>query len=672
VSDHHSVNAMKVLNVVIGLFKVSTEFQHAQQLALAITFGSITGRIRRIFCWWAMILQYMMAILVLFVSTSLLLSCQSGVACVLKTLAVFIVIDMDDLAAHFLSIWWTLDFTVKIEVAEARCTPRAGLDSERYLRDPGETANWTAQGEDGSRSINTAPSRVWFLVVPVSLILAEGGFAIWTNNIPLTFIRHGFVSNEAYPEMLVDIPPFTTDGVSNYAKYTVLVLAPLGEPSPVLLWVGLCARPEPKAPDALQVHDAVDGDGNPAIYSGTVQTTAVQGRFWLQKHGFDLRIYKDLVRRKQLYKVHTPYVASFEMPNLQPNGAAYRVYAAAQNPRTKALSPFTVSSATLFTSQCAANCLNCEESGAGLCDKCSLGNRHTADRLCKPCPRQCRICSISDDSCDVGGCVAGHGVSRQGQCISCNVTGCESCDERFGFFNGTCDRCKRGLGFSRKANHTSCRPCAHEHCYCSREGGCDSCSVGYGLVPSDQDGMTCRKCEEGCYDCKTVRDGDCYRCLEGYAPDPENNGRCRPCAVECLNCTKSGLASCDKCKPFHGFSRYYHKCKKCRVPHCEDCSDNLYKCRSCRHGYGLPMCETCGASCAICDNVGHCKVCERGYATIAGASGGKCWSCADNCVSCTKSGPAKCDLCVAGYAIEKATQTCMDPVFLGGRSSIEI
>merc|ERR1711959_308143 len=136
---------------------------------------------------------------------------------------------------------------------------------------------------------------------------------------------------------------------------------------------------------------------------------------------------------------------------------------------------------------------------------------------------------------------------------------------------------------------------------------------------------------------------------------------CMRCAIHCANCTRSGPGQCDQCRPGFGYNADARECQSCAVPHCEGCADPRWrKCAQCEQGYGITpegLCDSCGEFCKLCDQAGKCASCTTGYALRDGS----CWSCADSCASCELSGPAKCDRCLPGFYLDRATRSCRPP-----------
>eukprot|EP00928_Gymnodinium_smaydae_P003137 TRINITY_DN11121_c1_g4_i1.p1 TRINITY_DN11121_c1_g4~~TRINITY_DN11121_c1_g4_i1.p1 ORF type:complete len:816 (-),score=141.68 TRINITY_DN11121_c1_g4_i1:149-2536(-) len=657
-SSHGNVKIMKVIGILIALFKVSTEVHHAQALFRALTIGEIRGHARRLCGWWSLMMQYVMAILVLFVVTSVVLAGQSCTFIMSKIFSTFVIVDMDNLMARFLEVVWRLHFHIKV-------------DTELC-------ATWRTR----ERLVGGMSVRLCFLVLPATFILCEVGFSLLYNTPPHTVLMHGYVSNHMPPMMLTPLvdgccPPLRIAlsakageqtealGTSVY-NYSVMFLAPLGSPPPVVRWIALEAGSEPHAASSLQVWEGRDGDGNWALNMGGARSHRVQAGAYLQDHGYARQTYLAVQQRKALYQTMLPFEAIFSVTGLKTYGSAYRIYAVAQNPETQALAKSPVASATLVTSVCAQRCLSCEMSGSGRCDRCVQGTHRTSQGLCMPCPENCLLCEesaaiygfstaigsfegrfLAQMPCDVGGCNEGYGLTSDGVCKRCSIANCLSCDGD----TSTCRQCRRGHGIG--ANGT-CLPCAHERCICIEAGQCDLCETGWGFTSNG----TCAACQEGCAMCEFAHDGICESCRSGFGFDDDGR-HCKQCLPHCMSCNVSGPAGCDFCQSGFGFDVSQKRCSRCTPEHCLECDGSVpYKCTRCEYGFGVThegQCDTCGADCKRCDAVGRCKLCHSSFTV----SDGVCKMCGDRCQNCSVSGPARCDNCWPGYVIEPNSRTCM-------------
>jgi len=657
-SAHGIVNVMKLVATSVAVFKISSEFQQAQQLCLALSVGNFQVPKRRLCGWWAVFLQYCMALFVLFVSLSAVLSGQNCVACIMKIFTVFVVIDMDNLAARFIEVFHELNFEVK--------TSQEGLESEEHRR----------------KMRGGMYLQLCCMVVPMVAVLVLAIMSVITGQLPLTIVKHGYVSNNAAPRFMQTAdgccPPVEESRTGTGVRYNVFLLSGIHEQPPLVHWVAVQSDPEPIPPSSLQVKEGFDGDGNPGCQMGTLLAQEVQAHYWLQVHGFAGTAYQTL-QRERLYHSFMPYNITLDLEGLI--GPRYRVYFAAQNSRTRALSSFPVRSEVFSTSMCARHCASCDISGPGFCDRCNEGTYRTLGGLCEPCTSDCHSCRGGNESsqtevahfflggekvrsCDIGECHSGYSRNAEGRCDKCKVKHCGVCDDSL----DRCSRCEMGFGVA--ADNGTCYPCAHMHCGCSEAGGCDSCSRGWGLT--DHNG-TCVECDIGCDDCVYAHSASCRDCKPGFvmaglaSDDPDSSGtECMRCAIHCTNCSRSGPGQCDECAHGFGYNDDARECQSCAVPHCEGCADPRWrKCAKCEQGYGITpegLCDSCGKFCELCDQAGKCARCITGYAL----SGMKCLSCADSCASCESSGPAKCDQCLSGFYLDASTKTCIPPSLKSG------
>ncbi|CAE8742990.1 unnamed protein product, partial [Polarella glacialis] len=609
----------------------------AQQLCRALIVGEFDQEFHRVCGWWALLLQYGMALCVLFVSQSVVLGAQTCVNCFMKIFSVFVIVDMDNLAARFLEGLFHLDFEVKVNIDRVLAIRRKG-------------------GLVGGLSV-----RIIFLLIPVMIICMTGVVSVYFNTLPLTLLKFGRVENRDPPKMLIDseggcCPPSLEiqhsgpTGMS--ANCSVLLLAmmpPRGSATPPRVhWVALEAASTPKTPSSFQVLEGRDADNNPAAFSGSADSAKTEANFWLQTHKYASRVYYQMLKREQLYKRTIPFQASFFLDGLEATDTHYVVFVTAQNPDSRALAERPAQSAELLTSSCAPFCENCDLRGPRMCDegRCMPGTHYHAGR-CFPCTSNCEVCELNEMQsdadaipCDYGGCTAGFG-KKDGECLPCEATGCQDCDAEL----SRCTLCKAGLGLD--VNGT-CQECAAPHCRCFSYGGCEECEEGWGPAGNG----TCAECKTGCKSCR-FSDKECTDCLPGYVL---GNWMCEGCMLHCTNCSANGINSCDECRPGFSFNPQIGQCSECKVEHCKKCSgEEQGKCSECEKGFGLTeggLCEACGLFCARCGSISDCSVCQAGYVAVKG----RCWGCADRCSSCDVAGYARCDLCLDGFLLQN--QTC--------------
>ncbi|CAE7213074.1 OGG1 [Symbiodinium sp. CCMP2592] len=458
ISPYWSLNTMKMISIMLSLFKVSIELGHAQRLCRCLVVGAFAEGFRPVVGWWALALQYFMALLVLFVSLSVVLGSTSCVGCFLKIFSVFIIVDMDNLAAGFVDGMTYLDFRVEVSPERLQAFKRRHGGICRCL------------------SI-----RAIFMFMPVTLILLSLAMSIYFNTIPLTLLSFGQVSNEDSPKMLVDDGTCVAQlvhhkGQGLSANVSVLLLAALDADSdkalaPRLHWVALEYAAQPVTPSSLQVMRGNDANNNGVFKSGSAATVRSQAYHWLETHGFSPQVYSNLLKREKLYKTFQPFEATFLIPGIQEDAPAsytpstYMVYVTAQNPLS------------LLIPACAQFCTSCELAGPRLCDegKCIEGTHFHLGK-CYPCAKDCDKCELNalghnmSDSesigCDNGGCKEGFGL-KHGRCQPCKDANCSRClDEDL----DVCVECKHGLsinfnGWAALQAESRCR-LSHEAEHC--------------------------------------------------------------------------------------------------------------------------------------------------------------------------------------------------------------
>lgn len=652
-STNVSLNMLKVIATLVSLFKASTEMLHARQLCRALIVGEFHQPHNWICGYWALVLQYAMALSVLFVSLSLVIGSRTPSGCVLKIFSVFVTVDMDNLAAKFIEAFWGIDFCVQVH------------------DDRVEDLAWGKRptvGQIGGLLVN-----ILFFYVPVGCILVTSCAAALSNTLPLTLISNGVVSNIAPPKMINALdgdccrPNCTLRAVQPNsglsADCSVLLLGlPLPGATfavpPHVYWVAFEAQSQPRPPSSLQVVEGFNGDGIASPISGNDKAKPAQANYWLQLNGYRSTTYQRLLVEEKLYKHSVPFEVHFSLDGLAA-GAEYRVYVSAQNPMTKALSPVPAASDLLRTSACPPLCASCDISGPQFCDRCSPATYRNSMGTCTPCTENCVQCNDKDAlwrqtfellesppdviPCDLRGCERGFGV-EEGHCKKCKVDACLNCDDN----NSLCQHCEDGFGFDLTMG--SCQQCSSIHCRCSAKGGCDFCVSGYGLSPNG----TCVACAEGCDECLFAHD-ECKGCALGWG---KSGPKCVRCPQHCVDCLKSGPNGCDSCRSGYGFSGRRQLCEACEPEHCETCDgEDPKSCRKCKHGYGLTpggLCDTCGESCLRCGSVDACSECELRFAL----KDGQCWGCADGCDACQSAGPGLCDQCTQGFQLNGRLRTC--------------
>lgn len=359
-----------------------------------------------------------------------------------------------------------------------------------------------------------------------------------------------------------------------------------------------------------------------------------------------------------MYSSNFPFFAAWEIKNIW-REQRVRIFAAAKNPVTGALSPVPVQSAVILRKGCDQGCIECS-SDSGACWKCERGYVKVAG-TCQPCASGCSNCdSAGAGRCDRNGCGVGHGLAVSGTaCKPCaGGAHCATCDAASGadVADGNaqalpCRTCKAGHGLESDG---SCKPCEVASCSnCPDLKTCKDCLPGRVLqlqtTTDDQNVsttmQTCLACAEHCSQCKKLGAGKCdpERCEAGYSLSP--TGVCKACSSHCTNCTKSGPGNCDNghCKPTYGLQGYSN-CIRCTAEHCHVCDRSPSTCDACAEGFALTVegtCEACADSCKRCTEVGdHCAECNPRF----GLDDGKCFACADHCLRCQDTGPGQCDV----------------------------
>jgi len=750
-SDHASLMAMRLVGLMLSLLKASGEFANTLALFQALSLGASVRPPERGVRWaasMALVLQYLMALAVVFTCTQIVIAETSPIYALLKVLSAWVVVDMDNYIAQYLvevldwrHITWSVplapDLSCRRWNAPLRTVPagqaplqQMSLSAWRSLR--------PEQGGEQPHIPRSKAARMVFFGVPAALVLMEVGLAIALDVLPFTYLSRGFVSNRDAPVLLGKgaglpdgcCPPVLQSlGHGRGWSFSVLLLVPRSargadaEPAaPQLSWVAVADTAA--QPTSLQVIDGLNGDGVPAVQAGGgVSAKRTQAYWWLlmQHYGHEGtdRIFQALLSQRGLglYKTHLPYTANFTVLDELASLGSYRIFVAAQNPETLALSPEPVFSSPLHTFGCPPGCLQC---GGHLsrCFKCSEGRHWSPLKgVCAACAKGCSRCDASGDGlCDLGACKHGFGLTEAGVCAECNITGCSVCDRRRPVRAApqpvlrdadqllrppegppiqaeprVCDACAQGFGLV--PGRQRCQPCGPhcEHCHAAsaseapeeennETGGavaanCTACARGFGLVQRAEGPWpgrsACVACRPHCRRCRGPP--ECLECTPGFAPG--GRGGCAACAAGCQSCTRSGPGRCDEggCRPGYGYNQ--GSCRLCELAHCTVCNftheEGLFAapareiCSRCGEGYGRTedgACEDCGESCLRCDQAGACEVCLPGYTTDHDPrreGGGRCQACGDRCERCGRAGPARCDKCISGYELDAETHTCL-------------
>eukprot|EP00434_Breviolum_minutum_P017667 symbB.v1.2.015595.t1/scaffold1127.1/size253144/17 len=626
ISPYGSLNVMKLISIVVSLFKVSTELQHAQQLCRALFVGQFSEDFRQVAGWWALSLQYSTALCVLFVSLSIVLGATSCVGCFLKIFSVFIIVDMDNLAAKFVNGMIFLEFHVTVDLERLRLfyphhfhDHACGLDLLVRCSVPVLQHNsfdfasvWTrgqcARTEDDQhRGLLSSKLEVGTCERSASQLNA--------------LRQHFRCTMHRGQELAANVSVLLLASVDSTQE---VVKVP-----PRLYWIALESQAEPKTPSSLQVLQGTDANNNAAFRAGSAETSRSQSYRWLELHhpegaasDWAAAPYKTLLKQEKMYKTTEPFEASFLISGIQAD-----MVAALDLLPSRALAG-TPAKGSLLIPACASFCDSCEFAGAHLCDpgRCMKGTHFHSGR-CYPCSDNCGNCELNAMSldsgainmtdsetikCQLGGCNGGFGY-QDGRCFPCKVDNCRDCNEDL----GSCTWCMAGLGLD---SNGTCQQCGGPHCRCYEQGGCNECEEGWGHAEN----ATCVKCAPGCRSCPSNY-MTCISCERGYVLE---KGACARCVHNCQNCSVSGVDSCDECSPGWGLNSLTMKCNTCEVDNCLKCNGDQRRCTECHDGFGLTA---------------------EGFVSIEG----KCRSCADRCNYCSKAGPAKCDHCFQGFRLTK-------------------
>ncbi|CAK9022059.1 Mitogen-activated protein kinase kinase kinase A [Durusdinium trenchii] len=537
ISDYWTVNAMKCLSMLLTFFRVSGEFKDAAKLYRVLAHRPAVHMTlqQRILGTGAFLLQYIVAVVVVLMAIQLILTSTTPIATIGKLWVVFTTLDFDNYLCSFILFIFdcehAFDWEVKLQCQSRRLSPE--------MR-----------------------SRTWLLIywAPVTVAVLCVALSLCFNICPLTVLHYGAVSN-ADPVLMLSstfgLPegccsPQVTDQAENGVAVSAgralvyYVVVPDGRPSP----------------SSLQVMEGRGGDGNRGLRYGQVTATPLQMRWWLTRHGFDVSVY--LAMRKStagglaLYQSSAmaggfPHLAEWTIPDFPWTHRA-RIFVAAVNPSTGALSPAVVQSPVILRKA----------------DKTGLLPTLFAMRLSWLLP--------------------------------------------FGFWKAPV------MGF-----------------------GTWECAVMRVLA----DVMLL----DVCLALGSLLAGP----IQLFWPRHQVRGRdddgVRAAAVPELNAYPAQIIAPDvkhwdgdrKLRAmFHALPELYP-------------GDSPYGCDVCREGFGLTSdksCEACAANCRRCGASGDregagCAECHQGF----GLQGGRCFSCADQCEICVKTGPGQCDpdACAAGW-----------------------
>eukprot|EP00913_Durusdinium_trenchii_P010072 g9451.t1 len=303
----------------------------------------------------AFLLQYIVAVVVVLMAIQLILTSTTPIATIGKLWVVFTTLDFDNYLCSFILFIFdcehAFDWEVKLQCQSRRLSPE--------MR-----------------------SRTWLLIywAPVTVAVLCVALSLCFNICPLTVLHYGAVSN-ADPVLMLSSTFGLPEGccspqVTDQAENGVAVSVPCVSSSQAgraLVYYVVVPDGRP-SPSSLQVMEGRGGDGNRGLRYGQVTATPLQMRWWLTRHGFDVSVY--LAMRKStagglaLYQSSFPHLAEWTIPDFPWTHRA-RIFVAAVNPSTGALSPAVVQSPVILRKVCSPHCLRCDSHGS--CLDCEPG-----------------------------------------------------------------------------------------------------------------------------------------------------------------------------------------------------------------------------------------------------------------------------------------------------------
>ena len=286
---------------------------------------------------------------------------------------------------------------------------------------------------------------------------------------------------------------------------------------------------------------------------------------------------------------------------------------------------------------CTENCLNCSyENEKWLCAQCKdkyFLNKTGEGKICQECPDECKNCLRKDM--------------------------CTECLEEYKLINGYCEK------YCTIGTNSQCMSCDFDE-----KNKCKDCNSGYYLPTSNSmDRSFCYNCGEHCLSCYGERDYPrCTQCIDGFYVS--NSGICNSCGSPRIKkchqgngydiivdeCYSDYILFKNNCIEKCNTSNYLSKCSVCNEE-----SDKLYQCKTCKEGYYLPTnldniyCYNCPNNCKSCEGSNDAPICTSCYDDYI-LSGGKCLKNCNTgnnelCKNCnTEQGKIdKCQDCNDGY-----------------------
>jgi len=277
-------------------------------------------------------------------------------------------------------------------------------------------------------------------------------------------------------------------------------------------------------------------------------------------------------------------------------------------------------------------------------DECPVSTFLGLNNTCYDCSISCTKCTAQNNCTE---CVSGFGIIKRDNGIFCDKE----------------PVCPSGYTVTKEGNCIPCVDSNCQSCYSASPSQCNTCKQDYFLF-----GTSCVKpCPQGfygiqgkCYSCDTnckncTSKGSCSECFDRYYLLSNstcvdcNNPRyvkvgkyCQPCNVDnCLQCDLSNPDICLNCR--YPFALSFGKCT-------EECPAGYYK-------DGM-NCKQCSSTCETCSDPNSCKTCKAGTYLLIDKCVDKCptgWvvtldrkcvKCTDdNCVLCNADTPDVCNQC---------------------------
>jgi len=228
---------------------------------------------------------------------------------------------------------------------------------------------------------------------------------------------------------------------------------------------------------------------------------------------------------------------------------------------------------------CGDNCSQCSDDGE--CAQCEgdMGEYKLSDNLidCEPICDDDSHCESCANPGECAQCEDGMWPGDNGECTSCDQTGCGTCNQD----DGECEVCDDD--HTMDPNTGDCVPnCDLTDCNsCSTPSVCEECEDGFFI----NDFNLCEPCSDLCAKCEDKKDS----CSECKAPAQFLGGKCHN------SCTTGGLPNCVECD----LSGDENECTKCDTEFYP--SDDGEEC--------LP----CGNDCQRCPDLDICTACDPGY-----------------------------------------------------------